>query len=155
MKKLAIALLMITGSGLAQADYKLVNADGSELSQLCIAVATTQDSITKTAAKAGFSLAEIDSVKCNDLPLKRFATKYGKATAVSPTPTAYVLKASDTSEATALCLAAATSEVEFNKVKSMYFGTAYNIEEEVRCNGIPLKQFARKFSRMPMSITQR
>ncbi|HHX81535.1 MAG TPA: hypothetical protein GX696_00950 [Pseudomonadaceae bacterium] len=156
MKNLAIAMLMIAGSGLAQADYKLVSGDGSELSQVCIAAATApRNTMLGAAAKAGISAAELASVRCNNLPLNRFVAKYGKAPSAGIEATSYVLKGTDNSEITSLCLAAVSSEAEFRKVKTMYFSRSPMVEEEVRCNGLRLKSFSRKYGKSAMVISQR
>ena len=106
MKKFAIAMLMIAGSVLAQADYKVVNADGSDLSQLCVAAATPAAGLSAAAKAVGVTTAGLATVRCNGLTLERFAAKYGSRS-LDTTPVAYVLKGTDDSEATALCLAAA------------------------------------------------
>jgi len=155
MKKFTLAMLMIAGSGLAQADYKVVNADGSELSQLCVAATASKAALLETAASAGLSAVELDTVRCNGLSLDRFASKYSKPATVAVLPAGYVLKASDASEATALCIAATKSEQEFMAVKSMYFGAEPKVETEVLCNGLPLKTFARKYGSTAMTISQR
>lgn len=156
MKRFTLAMLMIAGSGLAQADYKVVNADGSELSQICVAATASKAALLETAASAGLSAVELDTVRCNGLSLARFAAKYSKPTAtLAALPAGYLLKASDTSEATALCIAATKSEQEFMAVKSMYFGAEPKVETEVLCNGLPLKTFARKYGSTAMTISQR
>jgi len=153
MKKLAIAMLMITGSALAQADYHVVNADGSDLSRLCIAALTPAADMSTAATAAGVGFAELGTVRCNGLSLDRFAAKY-RSKSPPVEPVAYVLKGTDDTEATALCLAAASSEQEFVKVKSLYLSTGL-IEAEIRCNGLSLKSFARKYGNPALTISQR
>jgi len=112
--------------------------------------------LLETATSAGLSTVELDTVRCNGLSVGRFASKYSKpVTTVAALPAGYVLKASDTSETTALCIAATKSEQEFMAVKSMFFGAEPQVETEVRCNGLPLKTFARKYGKTAMTISQR
>lgn len=154
MKKFAIAMLMITGSALAQADYRVVNADGSGLSRLCIVALTPAADMSSAATAAGMGFAELGSVRCNGLSLDRFAAKY-RSKSRPAEPVAYVLKGTDDTEATALCLAVASSEQEFVKVKSRYSSTPGLIEAEIRCNGLSLKSFARKYGNPAQTISLR
>jgi len=155
MKKFVIAMLMVAGSSAAQADYVVKSADGSELSQLCVAAAKSGSALLETAGSIGLSEADLSTVRCNGLTLNRFAARYGKASPSTPTTVAYILKGSDNSETTALCIAAASSEQEFERVKEAHFAEESKLETEVLCNGLSLKSFARKYGKPAMTISQR
>lgn len=154
MKKFVIAMLMVAGSSATQADYVVKNADGSELSQLCVAAVKSDTALLATAESIGLDKADLATVRCNGLTLDRFAARYGK-TSSTPASIGYVLKGSDSSETTALCIAAASSEQEYRRVKAAYFAEESKIETEVLCNGLSLKSFARKYGKPAMAISQR
>ncbi len=155
MKTLAIATLLLATSGLAQAEsVRLINADGSELSQLCIAAVASPDALAASAKALDISTPDLPTVRCNGLMIHSFASKYREESSKKALA-GYTLKMSDTSPVTELCVASAKSEQEFKKVKEMYFSEADNVEAEVMCNGMPLKTFARKYRSPSMSISQR
>jgi hypothetical protein len=141
-------------SGLANADsWRLVNADGSELGELCIAAVSSPDVLATTAKALGVSMLELDTVRCNGYTLSVFAAKY--RTTDSRPAAGYKLTKSDTSPVTELCMASARSPQEFAKVKELYFSNEANVEAEVLCNGMPLKTFARKYRAPSLTISQR
>lgn len=144
MKKLFLATLLMVSAGITQADTpKLVNADGSELSAICIAAVTSREAMYDKAAELGVRPFQPSTLLCNGKTLARFLSTYRAEAA--PKPVGYVFNKSDESPVTALCLAAVSSEQEFMNVKDRYFGNDANVEAEVRCNGMPLATFARKY----------
>lgn len=150
MKKLFIATLLLGSASLSHADPKLVSHDGSDLSALCIAAAESPSNLHTLVSSYGIALNEIDTVRCNDLTLKRFVLKYGKASTPAPELAAvetggYLLRKNDSSPLTELCAAAAISDVELERVKAAYFSSDETIESELLCNGESLKSFVRKF----------
>lgn len=159
MKTLALATLLLATTGLVQAEpARLVNADGSDVSQLCIAAAASPDALAASAKALNISTPDLYTVRCNGLSIHSFASKYRETGVkeVAKKPLAgFKLKKSDSSPVTALCVASTQSEQEFNKVKAQYFASAGNVEAEVLCNGIPLKTFARKYRAPSLSISQR
>ncbi len=154
MKKsaIAIAIVLFGSTSLVNADQRLVAADDSALSKLCIAateVSSRQELLALTTA-AGISSPELPTIRCNNQPISRFAFKYSSMkTAGEPAqaskPLGYLLRKTDESPFTELCAAAAMSEQEFSKVKQLYFTNDDKVEVEVMCNGIPLKSFVRKY----------
>jgi hypothetical protein len=144
MKKLFLASLLIVSAGLTQAETpNLVNADGSELSAICIAAVTSRDAMYDKAAELGVRPFEPSTLRCNGKTLARFVSAF-RADA-TPKPAGYVFSKSDESPVTELCLAAVKSEQEYTSVKERYFAEDAYVEAEVRCNGIPLLTFARKY----------
>jgi hypothetical protein len=95
MKTFVIASLLLGGalSHSAYADHKLINSDRSELSALCIAAA--QSSVRAAAAAQRIPTADLGNIRCNGLPLHRFAVKYRTArqtgAVATTTPTGYVI----------------------------------------------------------------
>lgn len=151
MKKFITALALLSSTSFVHAEYKVVGADDSALSQLCVAAAAAEsrDALLTLTDAAGIARHELPTVLCNGMPLTRFSLKYGNAkleTAVKSTAGAgYVLLKSDSSPLTELCAAAAVSEQEYSKVLETYFSNDSTVESEVQCNGIPLKTFMRKY----------
>lgn len=154
MKKLFLVSLLLTSAGIAQADsYRLVNADGAELSAICIAAVTSREAMYAKAAELDISPLDVASLRCNGMPVGRFVGKLRASTAKETA--GYVFSASDSTPVTELCLAAVRSEQEFMKVKEQYFGNDGKVEAEVMCNGIPLKTFARRYRAPAQALSLR
>lgn len=151
MKMFVTAIVLLSSTSFVHADYKLVNADDSALSQLCVAAAAadSREAVLALTDAAGIARLDVPTVLCNGMPLTRFSLKYGNAkldAAVESTASAgYVLRKSDSSPLTELCAAAAVSKQEYSKVMQTYFSGDSKVESEVHCNGVPLKTFMRKF----------
>lgn len=151
MKKFITAIALLSSTSFVHADYKVVNADDSALSKLCVAAAAadSRDALLLLTDAAGIDRSAVGTVLCNGIPLTRFSLKYGNAKTGAivekVASTGYVLLKSDSSPLTELCAAAAVSELEYSKVKQTYFNGDSKVESELFCNGIPLKTFIRKF----------
>ena len=149
MKKFVLATLLAAGATVVQAEPKLVPADNSELSQLCVAAAESRSALQRAASNIGLNAQDLQDVRCNGVSLTRFAAEYRTVAAVDKAtekaPEGYILKASDDSPLAALCIAAANSQEEYERVKAQHFSQDNNLEAEVMCNGVPLKNFARRF----------
>ena len=155
MKKFFLVSLLLTSAGIAQADSnRLVNADGAELSAICIAAVTSREAMFETAAELGISPLNPETLLCNGMPVGRFAGKYRSA-AAKEAAAGFVFSKSDDSPVTELCLAVVRSEQEYLKVKEQHFGGDANVEAEVLCNGMPLKTFARKYRTQVQTISLR
>jgi hypothetical protein len=144
MNKLLIvsALFLVTNAANAEG-YRLVSTDNSALSQLCITAVESPEAMSKTARSIGMKPGDITELRCNGKTLPLFLSKF-RETESSPAVT-YAFNKNDSTEETELCYAAVKSEQEYEQIKNTYFGDEQNIEEEVLCNGIPLKSFARKY----------
>ena len=145
MKRLFLASLLFLGATQAQADApRLVNADGSDLSTICIAAAVSRAAMYQKAAELGLRDLRAEELRCNGLTLSSFISRH-RVASTAKQPAAYVFRKSDSSPITELCLAAVRSEQEYSYVKARYFGDEKNIEAEVQCNGMPLQTFARRY----------
>ena len=158
MNKLFLASLLMVSAGIIHADTlsaapRMVNADGSELSSICIAAVTSREAMYKTAAELGVRPFEPSTLRCNDMTLSRFLGAYRAETA--PAPVGYVFSKSDESPVTELCMAAIRSEQEYMTVKELYFSKDAKVESEVQCNGMPLQTFARKYRAQGPTISLR
>lgn len=156
MKLHAVAItFLLSAAGLAHADYRLVPSDASPLSKLCVAAAASKSDLQTAAAAADIKLHELDTVRCNGATLEAFLSKYRQRETVQPVAENYVFNSADATPETRLCLAAVTSDTEYRKVKNELFAGVIGIENEVRCNGIPLKRFAFKYASAGLSLSQR
>lgn len=155
MKKLFLVSLLLTSAGIAQADsYRLVNADGAELSAICIAAVTSHEVMIETAAELGITPLDSATLRCNGMPVGRFVGKVRSAVAREEIA-GFVFSKSDNSPVTELCLAAVSSEQEYLKVKEQHFSREANVEAEVLCNGMPLKTFARRYRAPALTVSLR
>jgi hypothetical protein len=144
MKKLFLVSLLLTSAGLANAETPLmVNADGSELSAICIAAVESREAMYDKAAELGVRNFSPSELRCNGKTVSRFLATYRAA--AEPKPAGFVFSTTDDSPVTALCIAAVKSEQEYLAVKEQYFSNDETVEAEVHCNGVPLLTFARKY----------
>jgi hypothetical protein len=163
-KKFLIAIALLGSASFANADYKLVPADDSALSKVCIAATSgSREATIAAAAAAGIGLLDLQSVRCNGMTLERFGAKYRNAkkdqvalldTSTS-SPLSVVLKKTDESPLTELCAAAATSDAAYQRVKEAHFSNDYSIEAEIKCNDLPLKSFVRKYRASAALVSSR
>ncbi|MDY6983352.1 MAG: hypothetical protein SV422_09700 [Pseudomonadota bacterium] len=151
MKKLFLASMLMVSAGIAQADTpQLVNADGSELSAICIAAITSREAMYDKAAELGVRNFEPSEMRCNGQTVSRFISIHRAMAKVAAERGSFVFSKSDDTPVTELCMAAIRSEQEYRAVKERLFADEEGIEAEVRCNGMSLTNFARKY-RTPVS----
>jgi len=137
MKKLFIASLVSVLVPMAvQADDlspRLVNADGSALTELCIAAASA------SSPAAGLNPIQRKELLCNGKPVDQFVLQ------LRDQKKQYVFQATDKSDFSKLCLAAVESEESYRAVREQLSSRIPDAESSVYCNGIPLKSFSRKY----------
>jgi hypothetical protein len=159
IKKLFLVSLLMTSAGIAHADsVRLVNADGADLSAICIAAVTSREAMYDTAAELGVHPFEPETLRCNGMSVGRFISMTRERPAapeVAKAAEGYLFSKSDTSPVTELCMAAVSSDQEYLKVKQEYFSGDATVETEVMCNGMPLKTFARKYRAPARTLSQR
>ncbi len=83
----------------------------------------------------------------NGLPVKEFAKKYGKVARKR-----FAFTNANGSRATDLCIAAATSNAEFDRVRSELFARDRERARDVGRNGITIAAFARKHGNAAFQI---
>lgn len=155
MKKLFLATLLLASAGITQADAPpLVNADGSELSAICIAAVTSREAMYDKAAELGVRDFEPNEMRCNGQTVARFVSMQ-RAAASATAPAGYVFSKTDDSPVTELCLAAVRSEQEYRRVMARHFGEDREVEAEVRCNGMSVQNFARKYRAQDRTVSLR
>jgi hypothetical protein len=154
MKTLAIAAVstltftLLAASLPAQAQqYQFNPGDASNLSKFCVAALQAPKDINTVAAKFGFSAKDVETIRCNDKPVSRLVAKYNymKSNAASPV----VFNKTDNSELTNLCMAAITSESDFERLKARMFESDPGLQNEIRCNGTSLQRFVKRYHNSP------
>ena len=145
MKKLLFVSALCSMAALANADTTTqLRSDGTALSGLCVAAVSSGKTFTHLAREMGLSGLQQNELTCNGMPVQAFIAHYrrmaGKASEGS-----YTFSISDESDLSRLCLAAVKSEEEYDKVKSELFGNARGLDDQVMCNDMPIRDFARKY----------
>jgi hypothetical protein len=150
MKRFIIASLLVSAASVASADnVRLVNADSSSLSEICIAAVESRAAALDAAYELGLTPAELDQLKCNEMPLTQFVRTYRAPQ--KAVDTTYVLKRTDESALTELCLASVKSEEEFAAAKAN-LGSDVALKE-VRCNNMSIAEFARKYGKTALTAS--
>jgi hypothetical protein len=147
MYKFAAICCLVVGSAASSAgEYKFINADGTNLGQLCIAAAesaaTDPGSLTSLASELGIKPVEVSAVHCNGKSLAAFAKAYSADKNV--TIKTYSVSIGDQSPASQLCLAALVSSEEYSKLKEQHF-RSMDVQREIMCNGMSMKDFVQKY----------
>lgn len=141
MKKLLGFASLLALSLTAHADVKFINADGSTEGDLCIAAIESEATISFLADELGISPSAVDEIECNGKSVASFARQYR----AKASPTQYIISVSNQNPETQLCLAALMSEEEYESKKGEMFSRLDRVESNVFCNGLPIRQFARKY----------
>lgn len=152
MKKLIItaiatSLPLLTAAAVRAETVKLVNADGSPLSQLCIAAARSEGSVFQLAKELGINTLELDNIACNGEPIMSFVRSQRKVMH-DGVANAYTFNHGDDSMETELCIAAVTEPEKFEALKPEYYSKS---GEEVLCNSQPLDLFVRRYGKREVS----
>lgn len=142
MKTILTASLLLLISAASQAETTYRNADDSAFGEICIAALESRSAASQKAAELGVDDFDYSRLRCNGLSARSWVQQQvgepisGIAVALNP---------GDSSPATELCLAALNSEQEFQAVKERHFGDRKNLENELQCNGKPLKRFVQLY----------
>ncbi|BFT30569.1 hypothetical protein D210916BOD24_17450 [Alteromonas sp. D210916BOD_24] len=144
--KVIAALLFVSVFNAYAVD--LVSGDNSNLTAMCIAAATSDEHVDAKAKEFGFSSQELESFTCNGMTLKEFAKEYRDDTSGTPV-VVYTFEETVSSRETQLCIAAAKSNEEYEKVKKDLFNG--NVDS-VACNGLSLERFAKRYGNRGFKI---
>lgn len=138
----------MVGSAAVHADeVRLVPADDSMYTQVCLAAAESESALQSTVSAMGLESGELESISCNGTPLSRFARRHRDV--------AYNFKLKDSTAETRLCHAAITSPETFESIRAEHFADVPNIEQEVSCNGMTLERFISRYGDVPMTTAAR
>jgi hypothetical protein len=144
----ALACALLAASLPTQAQqYQFNPGDSSDLSKFCVAALQAPKDIVAVAKQFGFSAQDLDTIRCNDKPVSRLVAKYNyvKSNAASTV----VFNKSDNSDLTNLCMAAITSEADFERLKARLFESDPGLQNEIRCNGTSLQRFVKRYHNRP------
>lgn len=148
MKKVIVGCLLMIGSAAAQADQvRLVPADDSQYTRVCLAATESEAALQSTIAELGLDKAALKEVNCNGKPLARFARQYRDVS--------YNFKLKDGSAESRLCYAAVTSLEDFESIRAERFADVANLEQEVSCNGMSLERFISRYADLRMVTAAR
>jgi len=157
MKKSFVAVLAITASSAlfsaaaGAEDVRLVNADGTMLSELCIAAVESGSRFRNLMQELKLVAGQESEVRCNGRSLKRFAADV-RAKLDGTAQPVFVFRAEDESPISQLCMAALESEEAYEATKARLRSQDGVLESEVLCNDMPVKTFARKYRNMTAGL---
>lgn len=141
MKKTVIALTTLVGLLPATQAVELVSGDKSNLTEMCIAAAQSDEMLRLKAREYGFSVKELDSFTCNGMSLEEFADEYRDNDSGEPLMV-YTFEAAEDSRESQLCVAAATSNEAYMAVKGRLYDGKVG---DIACNGLPIERFAQRY----------
>ena len=79
MKRLIVgSALLFAVASIQAAPVHLKSADGSNLSALCIAAASSERPLVEIAKAYGVARKDILEIRCNGMPVMEFVSRYGK-----------------------------------------------------------------------------
>lgn len=157
MKKSFVAVLALTASsalfsvGASAGDVRLVNADGTTLSELCIAAVESESRFRNLMRELKLVAGQENEVRCNGRSLKRFAADV-RARLEGTAQPVFVLRAEDKSPISQLCMAALESDEAYEQTRARLRTETGMQESEVLCNDMPVKAFARKYRNMTAGL---
>lgn len=151
MKHTATALLFAFAAAGAHAEsVRFVNGDGSELTDLCIAAATSAPDLNTRASRLGIRNFTNDDVLCNGMPLNEFMRKY--RTIKTPDTVIMSFRKTDDSPETELCYAAIMFSPGIEDLKAAYL-RRHSGFDEVLCNNMPFERFVEKYRQQVLTAS--
>lgn len=147
MNKFSISLLflVVSSAGLAE-KFKFINGDASAYTEVCIASVKSEEAALAKLAEYDLG-RDLSKFTCNGMRIKRFAAKY-QSNVNSPEQApirVFAFRNVMKSDEASLCIAAATSNAEYMRLKSeLYHNNSRNVSA-IACNNMPLRDFARKY----------
>ena len=142
---LVLSTLMLSFNPVQAESVHLTSADGSDLSALCVAAASSDRPVAETAWSYGISRNEMNEIRCNGIALDQFADKYRVKAPLAAR--ALVLKKSDDSDLTELCYRALSSFEQYQQLLNQRRLTDANLQSELACNGMPVIDFVSRYRR--------
>jgi hypothetical protein len=151
MKHTATALLFVLASAGAHAEsVRFVNGDGSEVTDLCIAAASSAPDLNTRATRLGIKNFTNDDVLCNGMPLNEFMRKY--RTIKTPDTVIMSFRKTDDSPETDLCYAAIMYSPGIEALKASYLDR-HGSFDTVLCNGMPFERFVEKYKQQVLTAS--
>jgi hypothetical protein len=151
MKKFIVALALIASNVAVAEEVRLVSADGNPLTELCIAAVESKSRFKSLAQELAISPMQEHEVRCNSKPLGAFVASVRNKIA-APVAPMVVFRTTDESDLSRLCMAALESAESYEAVKASVKAEGALLESEILCNGMPIKNFARKYRNMTAGL---
>ena len=144
MNKLVPALLLAMFSSLSfAANVQPIANDDSPYTAVCVASLNSEAELQQELRAQGIAESDLFDLTCNGDRFKRFTAKYQDADQTAPVSDRVFAAQGSESETASLCIAAATSNQEFDRLKRELTPAEQSSLYFVRCNGKPLHRFAR------------
>ncbi len=155
MKKLSfIPFLFLLSSITFANERNLVPSDDSPYTAICIAAADSGEALRTKMAQFAVTRRDIRELSCNSMSLDRFAAKYRTASAPAHEEPirVFAFRESTSSDETSLCIAAATSNDEYLRLKDELYSHRFSNVSTISCNNMPLRTFARRYGNAEFRI---
>lgn len=144
MKNLFVLSALVFSFTTVQAEpARLVAADSSNLSALCIAAATSEQSLLELGGAHGINANELNEIRCNGMTVDRFIASIKAQTVTAPRNV--VFKKKDESDLTELCYKALSSFDQYQQLLRQRAGKDANLQSELACNGMPVTDFVSRY----------
>lgn len=142
MKSLYIAAIALSVFGSTYAEEIKLVSDGTNFSNICISAVTSYEDARVEAERLGMSKSDWQDLQCNGMNLKNFIRQY---TPKEGKPLQYTIIPGNEQPATELCVAAIQAPQTLDALARMHFGSFFNVESSLECNGHPLEVFMKRF----------
>ena len=153
MKRLSLLPFLLLLSSISFANERIfVPVDDSPYTTICIAAAESPEAVSARMEEFAVTRGDIREMSCNGMPLNRFAAKYRNATAQKEPVRVFAFRESTSSNETSLCIAAATSNDEYLRLKDELYGHRFSNLSTISCNNMPLRTFARRYGNAEFRI---
>jgi hypothetical protein len=143
MKKLLVISLLLATTATHADELRFVSSDNTDLSAMCVAATESRAAFLDAAKAHGLRSSDFNTLYCNGMPLDRFVARYRKSEQAADTR--YVFSKNDETPLTELCLAALYSNETYQQMKQQYFPEDSRVGEELKCNGMPVENFVRRY----------
>ena len=155
MKKLSLLPLLLLLSSITFANEPiLVPSDESPYTAICIAAVESDAALSAKMEEFAVVIWDIRALSCNGLTLSRFTAKYrADSDPANRRPVrVFSFRESVSSNETSLCIAAATSNDAYNRLKDELFDNVRANISGIYCNSMPLRTFARRYGNAAFRI---
>lgn len=151
MNKRVILCFMLAPFIAKAEDGKLVNADGKKESAICIDAVKSNMNLRAMSKKYNMGKGKLKAINCNGVALADFVSMH-RSEDKTNTPVKVFSFSNETNNVeTELCIAAANSNARLKEVMVKH-NKPKQFVENINCNGVLLKQFAKKYGNKSISI---
>ena len=153
MRKLQLtALLLLLPSISFAQNVNFTPSDDSPYTAVCMAAIESEAAVKAKMEEHSLSRSDITELSCNGMSLDRFAAKYRNSENHEPIRVFAFTEATNSAETT-LCIAAATSNDEYLRLKNELFKNNRTADvASIVCNRLPLQTFARRYGNSDFKI---